>query len=119
MTEADVKAAIGRLRGALASQLSAAARLAVARDRQALSRAYPPASRAGEYPALRSGRLAASADYNPKSLGEIADAYSVILFRAAPYDVSLRRRGRLGIQDTVRAYRPELAALFGGGVQVS
>ena len=107
-----------RLRSALARQLHTAAQLVTSRDRLFLARAYPPASVPGEYAHRRTGGLLASSDHYPQSVEELSRTQSVAFFRAAFYDKYLVGRGRLSVQDTVERLRPQLAAMFGGGVTV-
>lgn len=114
MTDADANRAKARIRGTLAAQLHTAAQLVKSRDQVALARAFPPASRRGEYAKRRSGRLMQSSDFGPKSMEEIARVQRVYFFRRARHDKYLVAKGRLSVQDTVERLRGQLATMFAG-----
>ncbi len=97
----------------LAGQVKAMLELVRDRHRANLAKAFPPASKSGEYPRRRTGRLLRAVDYAPKSVAELAAGLVGTVFYdgGAPYAKHLSARGRRSIRDTVRAMRGELAAL--------
>ena len=113
-TKGDAEAAKREFRRAAARGLLACAALAQAEEMKALAKSYPPASREGQHPALRTGNLQSAVDYEPKSVDEVARTLRVTVGyqRRAWYIVPLVVRGRLWLADTARRIRPQLAALF-------
>lgn len=80
-------------------------------------RPYETPSRPGEYPRKRTGWLQAHVAWEPTQVADIiAGGYSVRAgyVRNASYGIVLELfRGRLGLDETVRRHRQQLAALIG------
>jgi hypothetical protein len=105
-----------RIRGALANRLLAAAQLLKDTHQFRLATRFPPASKSGQYPRYRTGNLYRACTYEPKSPTEVARTQQVEVYvdqAKAPYDQKLIDSGRLGLDDTMEAIRPRVAAAMG------
>lgn len=113
-TKGDAETAKANFRRDVAKGLLACAAMTQAEEMKELSRSYPPASKANEHPARRTGNLQSAVDYEPKSVDEVARTLRVTVGyqRRAWYIVPLVIRGRLWLANTVERIRPKLAALF-------
>lgn len=100
------------IRGMLGAQLVVAAQLLRSRHQVALAKAYPPASRPGEFPRRRTGRLMAGVDFEPRTAEECADTQGIRVFNDTPYERHLLKSGRLGVQDTWAKVRNQVAVMM-------
>jgi hypothetical protein len=67
---------------------------------------YPPSSKEGEYPHVRSGTLWRSVTHEPRTNTEaMKEGVSVFYGPDAPYGDILTEQGRLGFQDTMERVR--------------
>lgn len=101
---------------AAAQGLVDAARFLAEQHRQALGQAAPPASRPGEYPRRRTGRLQRSVTVSPATAAEAKRTKRVgIAYDQGKAPHAQYLEDRKGIEDTVEQHKGELLAIIAGG----
>jgi hypothetical protein len=99
----------------VARKMIAAAEVLRDRHRDDLGVGYPPASRPGEFPHRRTGRMQLSVTVTPSVPEQVVETRTVQVSYhpdVARYAATLKASGRLEIADTAARVRPEMAARF-------